>query len=66
MKKKGRSTKNYVVSEQNKIAELKYILARKEAKVKALKMENILMRDFLLLTPNNIINFGHHAFGCAV
>ena len=50
MKKKGRPPKNYVVSEQDKVAELKYILARKEAKIKALEMENELMRDFLLLT----------------
>lgn len=50
MKKKGRPPKDYVVSEQDKVAEFKYILARKEAKIKALEMENELMRDFLLLT----------------
>ena len=50
LKKKGRSPKNCVVSEQDKIAELKYMLARKEAKIKALEMENELMRDFLSLT----------------
>ncbi len=50
LKKKGRPPKNYVVSEQDKIAELKYILARKEAKIKQLEMENELMRDFLSLT----------------
>lgn len=49
MKKKGRPFKNYVVSEQDKVAELKYILARKEVKIKALEMENELMLDFLLL-----------------
>ncbi|MBR6534871.1 MAG: helix-turn-helix domain-containing protein [Clostridia bacterium] len=49
-KKRGRPTKDYVVSEQTKVAELKYILARKEAKIKSLEMENELMRDFLSLT----------------
>ena len=47
LKRKGRPPKNYVVSEQDKVAELKYILARKDAKVKSLEMENELMRDFL-------------------
>ena len=50
LKCKGRPPKNYVVSEQDKVAELKYILARKEAKIKSLEMENELMRDFLSLT----------------
>ena len=50
IKKKGRPPKDYVVSEQDKVAELKYMLARKEAKIKALEMENELMRDFLSLT----------------
>ena len=50
LKKKGRPPKDYVVSEQDKIAELKYILARKEARIKTLEMENELMRDFLSLT----------------
>ena len=50
LKKKGRPPKDYVVSEDNKIAELKYILARREAKIKSLEMENELMRDFLSLT----------------
>jgi hypothetical protein len=50
LRKKGRPPKDYVVSEQDKIAELKYILARKEAKIKSLEMENELMRDFLSLT----------------
>ena len=47
LKCKGRPPKNYVVSEQDKVAELKYILARKDAKIKSLEMENELMRDFL-------------------
>ena len=38
-KKRGRLTKDYVVSKQTKVAELKYILARKEAKIKSLEME---------------------------
>ena len=50
LKKKGRPPKNYVVSEEDKIAELKYILARKDARIKSLEMENKLMRDFLSLT----------------
>ena len=50
IKRKGRPPKEYVVSEQDKVAELKYILARKDAKIKALEMENELMRDFLSLT----------------
>lgn len=49
LKRKGRPAKNYAVSEQDKIAQLKYILARKEAKIKSLEMENELMRDFLSL-----------------
>ena len=50
LKRKGRPQKDYVVSEQDKVAELKYILARKEAKIKSLEMENELIRDFLSLT----------------
>ena len=50
IKKKGRPPKDYVIREQAKVAELKYILARKEAKIRALEMENELMRDFLSLT----------------
>ena len=38
------------LKEEDKIAELRYILARKEAKIKALEMQNELMRDFLSLT----------------
>lgn len=50
LKRKGRPPKDYVVSEQDKISELKYILARKETKIKSLEMENELMRDFLSRT----------------
>lgn len=47
IKKKGRPPKDYIVSEQDKVAELRYILARKDAMIKSLEMENELMRDFL-------------------
>ena len=50
IKKKGRPPRNYVISERDKVAELRYILARKDAKIKSLEMENELMRDFLSLT----------------
>ena len=50
IKRKGRPPKDYVVSEQDKVAELNYILARKDAKIKSLETENELMRDFLSLT----------------
>lgn len=50
IRRKGRPPKDYEVSEQDKVAELRYILARKESRIKALEMENKLMRDFLSLT----------------
>ena len=50
IKRKGRPPKNYVVSEQEKVAELRYIITRKDAKIRSLEMENELMRDFLSLT----------------
>jgi IS30 family transposase len=50
LRKKGRPPKDYVVSDEDKIKELKYIIARKDAKIKTLEMENELMRDFLSLT----------------
>ncbi len=50
IKRKGRPPKDYVVNEQDKVAELRYVLARKEARIKSLEMENELMRDFLSLT----------------
>ena len=49
-KKKGIPPKEYVINKETKVSELKYILARKEAKIKSLEMENELMRDFLSLT----------------
>ena len=50
LKVKGRPPKDYEISEDMKINELKYIIARKDSKIKRLEMENELMRDFLLLT----------------
>ena len=50
IRRKGRPAKDYVVSDEDKIKELKYIIARKDAKIKSLEMENELMRDFLSLT----------------
>ena len=44
------STVDRVVTEEMKSAELRYIIARKDAKIKQLEMENELMRDFLSLT----------------
>ena len=49
-KKKGRPAKDSVVTEEEKLADLRYKLARKDARIKQLEMENELMRDFLLLT----------------
>ncbi len=50
LKRKGRPPKDYTVTEEDKVSELKYILARKDAKIRSLEMENELMRDFLSLT----------------
>ena len=50
IKKKGRPPKDYQISEEDKTAQLRYIIARKDAKIKSLEMENELMRDFLSLT----------------
>ena len=50
LKRKGRPSKDCVVREEAKVSELRYILARKDAKIKSLEMENELMRDFLSLT----------------
>ena len=50
IKKKGRPTKGSVVTEEDKLADLRYKLARKDARIKQLEMENELMRDFLSLT----------------
>lgn len=55
IKPKGRPRKNDdglppSVQQLSKSAQLQYELARKDAKIKALEMENELMRDFLSLT----------------
>lgn len=47
LKTKGCPAKDYIVREEDKIAQLKYIIARKDAKIKRLEMESELMRDFL-------------------
>ena len=49
IKKKGRPSKDSVVTEEDKIDDLRYKLARKDARIKQLEMENELMRDFLSL-----------------
>ena len=48
-KKRGRPPKEQA-TQRNTTAELQYQLARKEARIKQLEMENELMRDFLSLT----------------
>lgn len=50
LRKKVRPPKGYVITEQDKVAELKYIIAHKDAKIKSLEMENELIRDFISLT----------------
>ena len=50
IRKKGRPSKDTVETEEDKLADLRYKLARKEARIKQLEMENELMRDFLSLT----------------
>ena len=50
IKRKGRPPKDDKYTETDKVNELRYIIARKDAKIKALEMENELMRDFLSLT----------------
>lgn len=49
VKPKGRPAKDYVVTEEMKINELKYIIDRKNSKIRQLEMENKLMKDFLSL-----------------
>ena len=50
IKKNGRPAKDSVVTEEDKLADLRYKLARKDARIKQLEMENELMRDCLSLT----------------
>ena len=49
LRKKGRPSKDCIITETDKINELKYIINRKDARIKSLQMENELMRDFLSL-----------------
>ena len=48
--KSGRPAKDSVVTEEAKLAELRYKLDRKNERIKQLEMQNELMRDFLSLT----------------
>ena len=50
IKKKGRPAKDSVVTAEDKLADLRYKLARKDARIKQLEMENEMMWDFLSLT----------------
>ena len=55
IKPKGRLRKDGAelppsIQQLSKVAQLQYEIARKDAKIKALEMENELMRDFLSLT----------------
>ena len=50
IKKKGRPAKDIEVTEEDNVTALRYKLARKDARIKQLEMENELMRDFLSLT----------------
>ena len=50
IKKKGRPAKDSIVRKEDKLDDLRYKLARKDARIKQLEMENELMRDFLSLT----------------
>ena len=50
IRKKGRPAKDSIVTEKDKLSDLRYKLARKEARIKQLEMENELMRDFLSRT----------------
>lgn len=49
LKRQGRPPKDDKFRQTDKVNELKYIIARKDAKIKSLEMENELMRDFLSL-----------------
>ena len=50
IRKKGRPAKDSEVTAEDKLAELRYKLSRKDARIKQLEMENELLRDFLSLT----------------
>ena len=50
IRKKGRPAKDSEGTEEEKLAELRYKLSRKDARIKQLEMENELLRDFLSQT----------------
>jgi len=47
IKRKGRQPKDSIITKEDKIAELRYKLSRKDYRIKQLEMENELLRDFL-------------------
>jgi len=47
LKKRGRPAKDNVVTEEDKVAELRYKMNRKDYRIKQLEMENELLQDFL-------------------
>jgi len=47
LKKKGRPSKSIVITEKDRVADLRYKLSRKEYRIKQLERENELLRDFL-------------------
>jgi len=47
IKPKGRPAKDIVVTKEDKLAELRYKIVRKDYRIKQLEMENELLRDFL-------------------
>ena len=49
MKKRGRPPQDCNANETDDVDKLKYIITRKDARIKYLEMENELMRDFLSL-----------------
>ena len=54
LRKKGRPAKDSVITEEDKLSNLRYNLTRKDARIKQLEMENELMRDFLSLTERKL------------
>lgn len=49
MKRQGRPPNDDKFRQTDKVNELKYIIVRKDAKIKSLEMKNELMRNFLSL-----------------
>jgi len=48
--KKGRPSKDCIVTEEDKVSKLRYEIAHKDARIKQLELENKLMRNFPSLT----------------